>query len=249
MTGLLVSVRDATEALAAVRGGASLIDVKEPRHGSLGAATPEIWREVRLAVPLDISCSAALGELQDVSPEQIANCRGSLAGYQFAKLGLSSCGTVPDWREHWRAVLRELPPEVNAVAVIYADWQRAQAPPPDEILRAAVEDACSAILLDTFDKTGGPISAYLSEKELSQILCNARAAGLATVLAGSLNSELARKLLPLAPDYVAVRGAVCRAGRVGTVEESLVASFAEILLSTREGAQQFSTPTKTIFAA
>lgn len=249
MTGLLVSVRDAAEALAAVRGGASLIDVKEPRHGSLGAATPEVWREARRAVPADIPCSAALGELQDVFPEQIASCRGSLAGYQFAKLGLSGCGAVPDWREHWRAVLRELPPETGTVAVIYADWQSAGAPAPEEIMRAAIDGACSAILLDTFVKTGGPISAYLSEKELSQILCNARAAGLATVLAGSLNPDLARALLPLAPDYVAVRGAVCRAGRVGTVEESLVASFAEILLSTREGAQQFSTPAKTIFAA
>ena len=37
MTGLLVSVRDAAEAEAALRGGATLIDVKEPRHGSLGS--------------------------------------------------------------------------------------------------------------------------------------------------------------------------------------------------------------------
>ena len=45
MTGLLVSVRDADEAEAALRGGAALIDVKEPRHGSLGRASAEQWRE------------------------------------------------------------------------------------------------------------------------------------------------------------------------------------------------------------
>ena len=67
MTRLLVSVRDASEALAALRGGAALIDVKEPRLGSLGAATPEVWREVRRVVPTEVPCSAALGELKDVT--------------------------------------------------------------------------------------------------------------------------------------------------------------------------------------
>ena len=36
--GLLVSVRSAAEALAALAGGADVIDVKEPNQGSLGAA-------------------------------------------------------------------------------------------------------------------------------------------------------------------------------------------------------------------
>ena len=35
---LLVSVRDATEAAAALHGGAGLIDVKEPARGPLGRA-------------------------------------------------------------------------------------------------------------------------------------------------------------------------------------------------------------------
>src|SRR5207237_10897019 len=35
-SGLLVSVRSATEAGAALEGGADLIDIKEPRHGPLG---------------------------------------------------------------------------------------------------------------------------------------------------------------------------------------------------------------------
>ena len=249
MTRLLVSVRDATEALAALRGGAALIDVKEPRHGSLGAAAPEIWREVRRAVPEEVPCSAALGELRDVTPEQIASWRGSLAGYQFAKLGLAGCGAIPDWNHRWQATLRELPPGTSRVAVIYADWQSAGAPAPEEILQAAIDSACSAILLDTFGKADGPISAYLSQKELSQILGVARAAGLLTVLAGSLHLALVRELLSLAPDFVAVRGAVCRSGRARTVDESLVSGFAEILLSTREGANHFSTPAKTIFAA
>ncbi|MFN0021207.1 MAG: (5-formylfuran-3-yl)methyl phosphate synthase [Pirellulaceae bacterium] len=249
MTGLLVSVRDALEAQAALRGGATLIDVKEPLHGSLGAATPEAWREIRLAVPAEIPCSAALGELKDVTPEQVAKWRSSLAGYQFAKLGHSSCTQTPDWKARWQTVLQALPPETGRVAVIYADWQSAGAPSPEEVLQAASESSCSALLVDTFDKSRGSVTAHLSEIELSEILAAARAAGLTTVLAGSLTLALVQELLPLAPDFVAVRGAVCRAGRAGTVEESLVNDFAKMLLSTRDGANQFSTPAKAPCAA
>lgn len=249
MTGLLVSVRDAAEAQAALRGGATLIDVKEPLHGSLGAASPEAWREIRRVVPAEIPCSAALGELKDITSAQVAAWRTSLSGYQFAKLGLASCSKLPDWKSRCRTVLQELPPEIRHVAVIYADWQSAGAPSPEEVLQAAVENSCSALLVDTFDKSRGPLTAHVSEKKLAEVFAAARAAGLATVLAGSLNLALARELLSLSPDFIAVRGAVCRAGRAGMVEETLVNDFANLLLSTRDGANHFSPPAKATFAA
>ena len=249
MTGLLVSVRDAAEALAALRGGATLIDVKEPLHGSLGAASPDVWWQVRDAVPPQVPCSAALGELKDVTPQQARQWRSSLAGYQFAKLGLAGCRETNDWQSRWRDILRELPSETRPVAVVYADWQTAGAPSPDEILPAAIDCSCSAVLVDTFDKTRGSISGHFSLKEIERILSAARAASLTTVLAGSLTLALAHKLLPLAPDFLAVRGAVCRGSRSGEMDESLVRDFAEMLLSTREGANHFSAPAKATFAA
>ena len=65
MAGLLVSVRSAAEAVAAVAGGASVIDVKEPDRGPLGRADVSVWREVRAVVPASIPVSVALGELAD----------------------------------------------------------------------------------------------------------------------------------------------------------------------------------------
>ncbi|MGI8978459.1 MAG: (5-formylfuran-3-yl)methyl phosphate synthase [Pirellulaceae bacterium] len=249
MTGLLVSVRDVAEAQAALRGGAALIDVKEPRHGSLGAASPEVWRQVRGAMPLLVPCSAALGELKDVAPRQACEWSTSLTGYQFAKLGLSGCRMIGGWQNRWRAVFDDLPPELRRVAIVYADWQAAGAPSPDEILSAAIEGPCAALLIDTFDKNSGTISAHFALQEIQHLLSAARAAKLTTVLAGSLTLALARELLPLAPDYLAVRGAVCRGGRSGLVKESLVRDFANLLLSTRDGANHFSAPAKAPFAA
>src|SRR5205807_1071510 len=59
---LLVSVRSPDEALAAIKGGADIIDVKEPAHGPLGRADAAVWRAVREAVPPSIPVSVALGE-------------------------------------------------------------------------------------------------------------------------------------------------------------------------------------------
>ncbi|GAI18919.1 unnamed protein product [marine sediment metagenome] len=42
LTLLLVSPRDINEALAAVRGGADILDIKNPEEGSLGANFPWI---------------------------------------------------------------------------------------------------------------------------------------------------------------------------------------------------------------
>ena len=53
MTKLLVSVRCAEEATAALAGGADIIDVKEPRRGSLGRADDRVIREVMEVVAGD----------------------------------------------------------------------------------------------------------------------------------------------------------------------------------------------------
>jgi uncharacterized protein (UPF0264 family) len=156
---------------------------------------------------------------------------------------------MSNWPSRWQAILHELPPQTRPVAVIYADWQSARAPSPEEILTIAIKHSCAALLIDTFDKSRGSISTYFSLQELKHFLSAARFANLITVLAGSLTPALAGELLPLEPDFLAVRGAVCRGGRTGTVDESLVADLVQMLLSTRDGTNHFSAPTKAPFAA
>src|SRR5947209_19533370 len=62
---LLVSVRDAVEAAAALAGGANLIDIKEPSRGPLGRADLAVTAAVLQAVGGRVPVSAALGELRD----------------------------------------------------------------------------------------------------------------------------------------------------------------------------------------
>jgi uncharacterized protein (UPF0264 family) len=63
MMNLLVSVRSAAEAAAALAGGAGLIDVKEPARGALGRADAAVIAAVVRAVGGRRPVSAALGEL------------------------------------------------------------------------------------------------------------------------------------------------------------------------------------------
>src|SRR3954454_6660925 len=88
MTGLLVSVRSADEARAAVAGGATIVDVKEPDRGPLGCAGAATWRAVRRVVPATVPVSVALGELGDWE-EQAIPSTADWAGLAYRKVGLA----------------------------------------------------------------------------------------------------------------------------------------------------------------
>jgi (5-formylfuran-3-yl)methyl phosphate synthase len=219
VTGLLVSVRDSAEAATALRGGATLIDVKEPRHGSLGRASAERWQEVAQRVAERVPVSVACGELLE---EACAASPAALASVTYIKCGLAGCSAVPDWPRRWSGWLRQLPREIQPVAVAYADWQRALAPRPEHVLRWAVRLHCRVMLWDTHTKDGTCLLDHLSRPALHTLTRAAHQQGLLVVLAGSVSPDLVPALLSFAPDYLAVRGAACGGDRQGVVREHLV---------------------------
>lgn len=223
MAGLLVSVRNAAEAIAALDGGANIVDVKEPARGSLGAADREQWDAVRAVCPPQIPLSLALGELLD---HDLPAQRAGMPPVQFAKLGLAGCADCDDWQSRWRCLVEQLPTATRPVAVTYADWQRARAPHPGDVLHAASLLRCSAMLWDTHDKRSGNLLAHQSIDLLSEYVAAARERGMLIVLAGSLALQDLDDIALLAPDFVAVRGAVCAGSRTSPVDVRKVAQFA-----------------------
>jgi uncharacterized protein (UPF0264 family) len=224
---LLVSVRSADEARAAVSGGASFIDVKEPRFGSLGRADVSVWRQVRSAVPVSIPVSVALGELNEWSNLQPGAIPASAwAGIAFRKLGLSAAS--PDWRERWRDLRQELsslsPAGPGWIAVIYSDWQRARSPDPSSVIDTAIEiDDCQGLLIDTWDKSHGTNIDRTWERPIQRI----RKAGRLLALAGALDVDAIVRLRALKPDIFAVRGAACQRGdRLAPIDPDRVAILA-----------------------
>lgn len=220
MAGLLISVRDAAEALAALHGGADWIDVKEPLRGSLGRADLDVLQEVGRAVDGRAPCSAALGELVGDDPHQaLAELP---ADYGLAKVGLASCLDDPDWSSKWRDCFAAAAGRVRSVAVVYADWQSARSPAPPQLLRLAEQAASQYLLIDTYDKRRGNLFQCFGRRRLESYCRDVRSAGVGLVLAGSLDLASLPDALALEPDLIAVRGAACDGHRESTIERAKV---------------------------
>jgi uncharacterized protein (UPF0264 family) len=228
MAQLLVSVRSAAEAEAALAGGAALVDVKEPANGPLGRASNATIREVVRTVAGRTPVSAALGEwLDDAAPPADV---GALA---YLKWGLARAGRRP-WRRYARAmrqIVGELHPGAEVVLVAYADWQDAGAPSVDEVADHACQRPGGVLLVDTFTK--GPLPwallHFLTVGYLDRLCRRCHSAGVRVALAGSLGPAEIERLLLAGPDWFAVRGAACLGGRGGQVDAGRVRALVDLL--------------------
>jgi uncharacterized protein (UPF0264 family) len=224
--GLLVSVRDAEEAEAALAGGADIIDVKEPTRGPLGAADASAVVSVVSAVAGRAPVSIAVGELLDWSEvdwqRHVETIGGGIA---YCKFGLAGCSNVDDWHSRWRQAAAMLGEATQPVAVVYADWQKAAAPRPDQVLAIAQSANCRVLLVDTWDKRGGTLLDHWSFGDLNDFGHRVHRAGLGLVLAGSLAGTQLQLAARCRPALLAVRGAACQGGRGGRVTAARVAAI------------------------
>ena len=215
-TGLLVSVRDASEAMAALEGGADVIDIKEPRRGALGSA-PEVWEAVVARVSGLRPVSAALGELLQWRSTPLPRIPEGIA---WVKFGLAGGGRV-DWRELWQQKIAEVPQHVRPVLVAYADGKRAAAPHWQEVASFA-QAHVGALLIDTWGKDGTSLWDYLGGDELAQLASCCRRQKCLLAVGGSLTLETIPLALRCRCDWVAVRGAACEGERTGSVSAARV---------------------------
>ena len=212
---LLVSVRNVKEATAAVDGGADIIDVKEPQRGALGFAGVEVVGSVVHAVGGRAPVSVALGEIREWE-----NPRAGLHlnGISYAKLGpkhtdeMLATGQEPaEWLDCLATGRQNAPVDstVDWVAVSYADFERANAPAPEFILKDAIKNNVAAFLIDTYVKDDRSVFDVIGFDRLTRLRNEAHGAGIAFALAGQVREEHLPSVVELAPDIVGVRGAVC----------------------------------------
>ncbi len=249
--GLLVSVRNVTEARAALAGGADVIDVKEPARGPLGRADDEVIEAVCEVVAAEATrkhvVSAALGELIDLQGtdaiewvpvnERSVSQRGAqhtlkrfahsqAPAFAFHKVGLA--GAPCDWRDRladWVDVTRAS--AVQPIVAAYADASQVDAPDLNDVAAWAVENGVG-LLIDTAVKDGWTLFDHVDAARVGRMVSRVRAAGLVVALAGSLRGDSFECAIDIGPTYVAVRGAACGSGdRMNGVEvarvEALVA--------------------------
>jgi uncharacterized protein (UPF0264 family) len=234
---LLVSVRSPEEALSAISGGCDILDIKEPNHGSLGMADPEVSARIIEAVHqsgAQLPVSAALGEV--IEWQSCLNRGAALetairsTEFTLLKIGCAGLKSQSEWRTIWNktrnAATAALPKRPQWVAVAYADWEAADAPPVASIVDAALSDDCAGLLIDTYTKSNRWLLDWITPAELQSIADKVHSKGLFLALAGSLASKHLPKLKSVAVDLLAIRGAACLQGqRTSEISESEVRDF------------------------
>jgi (5-formylfuran-3-yl)methyl phosphate synthase len=199
MSLMLASITGPEEAEIAVQHGADIVDLKEVRAG-FGAVMPEAVRATVAAVARRRPVSAVVGE--PAAPERVAAIASGLAeaGAIYIKIALS-----PDRRrEDFIRALAPLARRAKLIGVMFAD-DRADG----SLLPAMEQSGFAGVMLDTARKTRGRLLDHLDITELAGFVDAAHAHGLMAGLAGSLETPDIARLLPLGPDVLGFRRALC----------------------------------------
>lgn len=237
LTQLLVSVRNAEEAMIVSRYPVGILDVKEPNRGALGAPDPLTLRQISQVVSNDQTLSFAAGELSQWIRSGDASSVAALSrpyeevlrDFRYIKVGLAGMRCHKDWRRQWQSFFRSTSQSTSAVMVAYFDHDACQAPNPECLIAfAATQENCFTILFDTYGKSQN-LFAYATQEELATLVRNANCNGLQTVVAGSVDQSCLADVIAVNPDFIGVRGAVCRNGRTTQVDGSLVSELASNL--------------------
>ena len=218
---LLVSVRNAAEATAALAGGADIIDAKEPARGALGAVALATFREIVACVDGRVPVSAALGDADDEDTPGARAGAFAEAGAAFVKVGFAGLSDPARVSAVLRATVDAVGRRCDVVPVAYAEGHAVDSPDPSVLIAIAVNAGARMVLLDTADKLGPAVRTLMGDAALRWWIRRAHDAGLMAAVAGKLTADDFHQVCDAA-DIVGVRGAACENGRAGTVTSAKV---------------------------
>jgi uncharacterized protein (UPF0264 family) len=222
MTRFLASVRDGVEAEAALAAGADIIDLKDPARGALGALDAGVIAACVTAVAGRAEISATVGDLpMDPDTVRSAVLAAAASGVDYVKLGLFPDGNA-------QACLDLLAAETKAVRLILVVF--ADASPGFDAAKEAARIGAAGVMLDTARKDGRSLLDHLPFNQIADFVAAARARHLLVGLAGSLRARDVPALLPLKPDLLGFRGALCERGARGAaLDQSACASVRALI--------------------
>ena len=237
---LLVSVASASEASAALLGGADFVDAKDPLRGSLGPVSIDVLREIHVACAGARPVTAALGNATDEAEIERSARDFSTAGATLVKMGFagitsaervgsliaaavrgaSAAGTVglpPPSVAPKRSEGGEPDTTYGVIAVAYADAERVGSISLFNLLEVAARGGAKGVLIDTADKHGPGLRELVAPDVLGTWIANAHEHGLLVAVAGKLTADDLPIVRDLDADVAGVRGAACDEGRTGRV--------------------------------
>lgn len=204
MTGFLASVDNLEDAITVSEYGADIIDLKDPSQGALGGLTIKSIHDIVDHLWEKSIVSATVGDL-DPDVSLILDSIGKVAdtGVDYVKVGMFSQAHIdkclPTFEYHARR-------GVKIIAVLFADV--------DFDIHQTVKNCKKAhltgVMMDTAGKNAGSLLLHREISELASFIHTAKNLGLLTGLAGSLREKDIETLLPVNPDYIGFRTALCK---------------------------------------
>lgn len=232
---LLISPINTEEALEAIEGGADIIDVKNPKEGSLGANFPWVIKSIREMTPKDMLVSATLGDVPyKPGTVSLAALGASVSGADYIKVGLYGTKNYDEGLEVMENVVKTVN-DYNKDAIVvasgYADAHRVGAVDPMEIPKIAADAGADLAMVDTAVKDGKTLFDFMNEEKISQFNEKIHDYGLKSALAGSVKKEQLQTLYNLGCDVVGIRGAACVGGdrNSGKIHRSAVIELKEMI--------------------
>ncbi len=211
MTAFLASVRTADEARIVLDAGADIIDAKEPQAGALGAVSFPVLARIRAVAAGRKPLSATIGD-SPMQPHVIADAvaKRAAAGADYVKFGVFDAEAA---LISAKIAAQRLGGNARLIAVFFADQPFTSGLLTSFVFKALQQAGLAGIMLDTAEKASGRLLNHFSLPQLGEIVKCAHNEGLMCGLAGSLLTHDIPALLPLKPDYLGFRGALCGAGQ------------------------------------
>ncbi|MCD7781951.1 MAG: (5-formylfuran-3-yl)methyl phosphate synthase [Methanosphaera sp.] len=225
---LLVSAINMDETIEALNGGADILDVKNPKEGSLGANFPWIIREISDYVDGNSIVSTTIGDVPyKPGTVALAALGSAYSGSNYVKVGLHGPSNYDEALEVMSAVTRAVKSFDESIMVVscgYADAYRTGSVKPVDIPRVARDSGCDLAMMDTYIKDGKRLTDHQTRDQLESFVDESHSYGLKVALAGSVNESDIPLLEDINCDIMGVRGCVCTDGdrNNGTIDSSLV---------------------------
>ena len=233
---ILASIKSVDEIEAAVRGGADIIDLKNPEEGSLGAAAP--WDIKTLKDQYnDQIISAAIGDFPNLpNTAALAALGAAVSGADYVKIGLLGAENAADALKVMKNVTKAVKnynPDIFVVGAGYADYQKVNSINPLDLPEILHEAKADIVMIDTAIKDGNTLFSYFDTSALRIFVESAHSNGLQAALAGSLSISHIPILKEIRTDVIGFRTAICDNGnRVsGVLSPEKVREIMEIVNS------------------
>jgi hypothetical protein len=227
---VLVSPMSVEEAIESLKGGADIIDVKNPREGSLGANFPWVIRKIVEIVKKEgKEVSATTGDLPyKPGTASLAALGAAVAGADYIKVGLYGIRNSDEAYDVISAVVRavkDYDSSKKVVAASYADHYRISAVSPLDLPAVGSKAGVDGIMIDTAIKDGTTLFDHMNVEDIATFVDRAHENGMFCALAGNLGWNHLKILKELSPDIIGVRTMVCENGRSSMIRSELVSKL------------------------